>query len=321
MPLDPRVKRFLDALAAGNSAERANGERAERRAQLIELMKLGGVGVPAGAPIGRIEEATLPGPAGPLNARIYSPHPESLPSGLRQVCCRAWCIFTAADWSPARLDTHASDRASARAIGARAACIAMDYRLAPEHPFPPRLEDATRSRRHTSARTRRIRHRCHAARDLRRLGGRHARRGGLPARSRDPANRALALQLLICPILDYSRRAARGRFRERVSHRRGHARARPRVLRAPAARIPGPADLTVARRGPSAVCRRPSFTRRSSIPCATRGRIISARLSQSGSGLAYTCHPGMIHFSMGWVRSSHTPARHSSRSVRRFEPR
>ncbi len=69
MPLDPRVKRFLEVLAAGNSAGSLDPSVAERRAQLAELMKLGG---PA-PPIGRIETLSMPGAAGPLNARLYSP--------------------------------------------------------------------------------------------------------------------------------------------------------------------------------------------------------------------------------------------------------
>ena len=61
LPLDPRVKRFLEVLAAGNSAGSLDPSVAERRAQITELMRLGG---PA-PPIGRAETHSIPGAAGP----------------------------------------------------------------------------------------------------------------------------------------------------------------------------------------------------------------------------------------------------------------
>ncbi len=69
MPLDPRVKRFLDTLAAGKPPNALDTSVAQRRLGLTELMKLAG---PETA-VGRIEDRILPGPAGPLGVRIYTP--------------------------------------------------------------------------------------------------------------------------------------------------------------------------------------------------------------------------------------------------------
>ena len=70
MPLDSRVKRFLDVLAAGKPPNVLDTTVAERRLGLAELMKLAG---PAAA-VGHVEDRTLPGPDGhPLGVRIYAP--------------------------------------------------------------------------------------------------------------------------------------------------------------------------------------------------------------------------------------------------------
>src|ERR1700678_142811 len=69
MPLDPRVKRFLDVLAAGKPRNSHTVTVAERRAALAELMSLAGPQIP----VGRVEDRTLPGPAGPIPVRVYSP--------------------------------------------------------------------------------------------------------------------------------------------------------------------------------------------------------------------------------------------------------
>ena len=62
MPLDPRVKRFLDALAAGKPQNALETTVEDRRRGLAELMKLAG----PGAAVDRIEDRTVPGPDGAL---------------------------------------------------------------------------------------------------------------------------------------------------------------------------------------------------------------------------------------------------------------
>ncbi|MGD0502248.1 MAG: alpha/beta hydrolase [Steroidobacteraceae bacterium] len=297
MPLDPRVKRFLDALAAGNPPNARTVSVPQRRAQLIELMKFGGVGVPAGAPIGHIEEATLPGPTGPLNARIYSPHPESLPMRVAAGLLPGLTYFHGGGLVAGSLDTHAS---IARALCHWGGCriIAVDYRLAPEHPFPAGLDDTTAAIAYVGS------HAADFGIDVTRLGVCGDSAGGTLvaaachalARSGDARP---ALQLLICPILDYSRRTgSRADFvsgylidQDTLDHDLAYYAPRGADPQDPRISPLLAEDLSGV---PPTIVHTAEFD-----PLRDEGQDYFRRLSQSGSGLAYTCHPGMIHLFYG----------------------
>src|ERR1700728_1132025 len=141
MPLDPRVKRFLDVLAAGKPPNALETTVEERRAGLTELMKLAG----PEAPVGGVENRSLPGPGGQaLAVRIYTPldaQSQILP-GL--------VYFHGGGLVAGTVQTH---DAIARALANSGACrvISVDYRLAPEHPFPAALDDALAAVTHIGA--------------------------------------------------------------------------------------------------------------------------------------------------------------------------
>ncbi|MEM8766478.1 MAG: alpha/beta hydrolase [Pseudomonadota bacterium] len=84
-------------------------------------------------PIGRIEDQMIPGPAGEIPVRIY--HPTS--DGPHPILVN----FHGGGWVIGDLDT--ADSAS-RSLAEAASCIvvSVDYRLAPEHPYPAAVEDA-----------------------------------------------------------------------------------------------------------------------------------------------------------------------------------
>jgi acetyl esterase/lipase len=294
LPLDPRVKRFLDALAAGKPPNARSVSVAQRRAQLIDLMKLGGQ-LPAGAPWGHVEDLTLPGPASALAARIYSPHPEStrVPAGLLP----GLVYFHGGGLVAGSLDTHAS---IARALCHWGGCrvVAVDYRLAPEHPFPAGLDDTTAAIAHVGS------HAADFGIDARRFGvcgdsaGATLVAAACHALARSGDARPV-LQLLICPILDYSRRTgSRADFmsgylidQDTLDHDLEHYLPRGADPRDPRISPLLAEDLSGV---PPTIVHTAEFD-----PLRDEGQDYFRRLSQTGSALAYTCHPGMIHLFYG----------------------
>ena len=70
MSLDPHVKALLDMLVAAASRENWQLTPPEARLGLLALAKAADI---KDVPIGRVEDGTLPGPAGPLPWRSYTP--------------------------------------------------------------------------------------------------------------------------------------------------------------------------------------------------------------------------------------------------------
>jgi acetyl esterase len=87
-------------------------------------------------PMARVEALQIPGQGGPIAARFYVPG--NLPVG---VPAPLLVYFHGGGWVIGDLDTH-DDACRFLAAGSGAAVLAIDYRLAPEHPFPAPLEDA-----------------------------------------------------------------------------------------------------------------------------------------------------------------------------------
>lgn len=86
-------------------------------------------------PMERIEALTIPGPAGPIPARLYIP--PSAPAPPRPLLV----YFHGGGWTIGDLDTH-DGVCRFLATHTGAAVLSVDYRLAPEHPFPAAVEDA-----------------------------------------------------------------------------------------------------------------------------------------------------------------------------------
>jgi acetyl esterase/lipase len=297
MPLDPRVKRFLDALAAGNPPNARTVSVAQRRAQLTELMKLGGAELPRGVSLEADKDATLPGPAGPLKARIFSPAPERPPPRPAAGLLPGLIYFHGGGLVAGSLDTHAS---IARALCHWGGCrvIAVDYRLAPEHPFPAGLADTTATIVHVSS------HAAEFGIDGARLGVCGDSAGGTLvaaachslARSGDARP---ALQLLICPILDYSRRTgSRADFasgylidQDTLDHDLEHYAPQGADPKDPRISPLLAEDLAGV---PPTIMHTAEFD-----PLRDEGEDYFRRLGHTGSALAYTCHPGMIHLFYG----------------------
>ncbi|HEY8491534.1 MAG TPA: alpha/beta hydrolase [Dehalococcoidia bacterium] len=129
MALDPKVKAVLDMLAAAGAPPLNTLAPEEAR----RLMKAGRLMPPQPDPVARVEDRTIPGPAGEIPVRVYTPA-GSPPFPLV-------VFFHGGGWVICDLDTHDPVcRALANAAGA--VVMSVDYRLAPEHRFPAAAEDA-----------------------------------------------------------------------------------------------------------------------------------------------------------------------------------
>ncbi len=126
MPLDPDVAELLETLAAVDAPALSDGGVSEARTNYDAAPK------PDADPLARVEDRVLPGPGGDIDVRVYAP---SVAEGLPVVV-----FFHGGGWVLSSLDGH---DALARRIAARsgAMVVSVDYRLAPEHPFPAPHDD------------------------------------------------------------------------------------------------------------------------------------------------------------------------------------
>lgn len=86
------------------------------------------------APLTRIENLRIPGPAGEIAARLYAP------AGREAGILPVLLYFHGGGFVIGNLETHDS-LCRQLALRSGAAVLALDYRLAPEHPFPAAVDD------------------------------------------------------------------------------------------------------------------------------------------------------------------------------------
>jgi acetyl esterase len=295
MPLDPRVKRFLDVLAAGNLPQVLDTSVRERRAGLAQLLKLGGPQITVDA----VEDRSLPGPAGPLAVRVYTPclKPSAEASDSTSALLPGLVFFHGGGLVAGTVSTHDGiARALANAGGCRV--VSVEYRLAPEHPYPAALEDASAAVRFIAE------HASDFGIAAARLGICGDSAGGTLAAVTAQAAAAaggppLALQLLLCPLLDHSRPSA-----SRHEFGSGYLIDQGTLEHDLLHYLPAGADLADPRISP---LRADNFKGlpRTCIhtaefdPVRDEGRAYFERLRQIGATVSYTCHPGMIHLFYG----------------------
>ncbi|MFL5792932.1 MAG: alpha/beta hydrolase [Actinomycetota bacterium] len=189
MALLPEIRSLLDQQATSGrpplhhqSVEQARAFHAADAAALN--------GPPA--PVAAVADRRVPGPAGELPVRVYTP--EGSPPFPIVV------FFHGGGWVVGTLDTY-DPLCRALAAATPAVVVSVDYRLAPEHRWPAAVEDAyaaTEWASRNAAALGGVQHRLAVAGDS--AGGNLAAVVALGARDR--GGPAIAFQLLVYPVLD-----------------------------------------------------------------------------------------------------------------------
>ena len=191
MTLDPQVRKFLDRLAAANLPPLNEQTVESARSQMVLSTRF--LGRPPR--VERVRDLKIPGPGGELAIRAITP------DGAGAEPLPVVAYYHGGGWVAGDLDSHEGVcRALANEAGA--IVVSVDYRLAPEHPFPAAAEDA-----HAAA--------VWLASNAAEIGGDPARLavcgdsagGNLAAAAslmaRDRGGPSIALQVLAYPITDF----------------------------------------------------------------------------------------------------------------------
>jgi acetyl esterase/lipase len=298
MPLDRRAQRLLAMLAAVRGEADAPEPPAGRREALRTLAAMAD---DSSAPAD-VTNRAFEGPAGSVPVRLYAPieaEKQTLP---------ALVFFHGGGWVAGDLDTHDGFcRRLCAASGWRV--IAVDYRRAPEHPFPAAFDDCIGATRWAAANAG-----AHGIDPARLAVGGDSVGAGLAAAvalaARDGGGLRLALQVLVCPILDVGRAEgsrdafAEGYFISRAAFARDLADYAP-DLAADDPRLSPQRAASLAGL-PPAVIHTAEFD-----PFRDEGEAFAARLASAGVPVRADRHDGMIHYFYALAR----PIPHASEAA------
>ncbi len=184
MPLHPQAQAFMDAIRAEGAPPLDELSVEEARARPAELREL----IAPGPDVAAVEDVDIETPAGTVGGRLYEPVLDPPATVV---------YYHGGGWVIGDLESHDPVcRSLAVASGCR--LLSVDYRLAPEHPFPAAADDAYASF-------------VWATRELARGGpvvvAGDSAGGNLAAvtalRARDEGGPPIALQVLVYPVTDH----------------------------------------------------------------------------------------------------------------------
>jgi acetyl esterase len=136
MPLDPELAGLIALVESGTpmTQQTPDEARASFRAMAVGFRKPEDV-----VPVDFVEDTVVPGAEGDLAARVYRP----VGAGPFPTVA----LFHGGGFVIGDLDTHDNmARTICRDVGA--VVVSLDYRLAPEHPFPAGVDDCIAATRH-----------------------------------------------------------------------------------------------------------------------------------------------------------------------------
>lgn len=238
-------------------------------------------------PLPRIEDISIPGPSGPIPARVYDP------AATRSAARPVLVYFHGGGWVQGDLESH-HGLCARLALYSGVLVVAVDYRLAPEHKFPAAVEDSFAAYRFLRSRGREI------GADPGRVGVAGDSAGGnlsavvsqLAARSDLPVP---TCQVLIYPAVDF--------FFDTASHRdleNGHVIPRDRIIWYSEQYLRGDADRKDPRAAPVRTAdltgQPPALVITAGFdPLRDEGRAYADRLREAGVDVVYHEYPGQIH--------------------------
>ena len=292
MPLDPNLRKFLDEAAAADPPMPAVGQLTPGQArELFGPATAQMAGTPE--PVAKVEDRQIPGPAGSLRVRVYTPQGKAPFPAL--------VYFHGGGWVLCDVDTH---DVPCRGLANRAGCVvvSVDYRLAPEHKFPAAPEDCYAATRWVAENATTI-----GADPARIAVGGDSAGGNLAAvvslMARDRGGPPLVYQLLVYPVTnhDYNtlsyRENGEGHFlttemmvwfwNHYLNHADDGRHPHASPLRAPDLRGLPPAMVITAEYD----------------PLRDEGQAYAARLREAGVTVKLAHYDSMIHpfFSMGAI--------------------
>ena len=256
---------------------------AELRQQLRTMVTLMDEPAPA---VPRVEDLRIPGPAGPIPARVYAS--QAAPTVRPTVA-----YFHGGGWVQGDLETH-HGLCARLARHADAVVVAIDYRLAPEHKFPAAVEDCFAAYRWLRS------HGSEIGADTTRVAVAGDSAGGnlsavvsqLAAAAGVPVP---TCQVLIYPAVDFSL--------ETASHREladGHVIPRDRIAWYSEQYLSGEADKSDLRasplRAPKVAGQPPTLIVTAGFdPLRDEGHAYAEKLREAGVDVVYREYPGQIH--------------------------
>jgi acetyl esterase len=284
MALDSHAKRFLDMVASARVPDMLQLTPLEMRQTFLSLARM----VDAkDIPIGKIENSEIPGPAGRLKIRVYTP----VEADAEQMA--GLVFFHGGGGVFCNLETH---EGFCRMLANESGCriVSVDFRLAPEHKFPAGVEDCYAATKWV------VDHAAELNIDRNRIAIAGDSAGGnlaavvcqLAATTRGPK---LALQILFCPITDVSivtdsrRLFADGYFLTTAMLEWALKHYCPVDVDFSDPRL-SPLRATDLSSLPPAHIHTAEFD-----PLRDEGKAYAKRLQRAGVKVHYTCHSGMIH--------------------------
>jgi acetyl esterase len=188
VPLDPQARALLDAFAEAGRPHISTQSPDEARVGFAALTAVTG---PPESPV-PTEDRVLPGPGGGIPVRVYRP------AANRPLPVIVY--FHGGGWVIGDIASH--DTVCHRLAGrVPAVVVNVDYRLAPEHPFPAAVEDCDAATAWVAA------HAAELGADPARLAVAGDSAGGnlaavVARHARDAGGPAIAFQLLVYPATD-----------------------------------------------------------------------------------------------------------------------